>query len=187
MTIFFAGHETSAAVLSWAWYLLDRHPDVAGRLRDELGDAGTTMADLPRRPLLGQVVRETLRLYPPAWVFDRSPRHDVEVAGFTLPKGANVLLSPWVAHRDPDRWPDPHAFRPERFEAGLPARGAYLPFGDGPRMCVGNRFAETEIALVLATMLPLVRLSRVDDRPVRPEGDATLRPAGGLRMRVTRR
>lgn len=191
MTIFFAGHETSAAALCWAWYLLDTHPEVAGRLRDELGDGGTTMADVPHRPLLGQVVRETLRLYPPAWVFDRSPRHDLEVGGFKLPKGSNVLLSPWVAHRDPDRWPDPDAFRPERFAAdsdspGVPARGAYLPFGDGPRMCVGNRFAETEIALVLATMLPLVRLSRVDDRPVRPEGDATLRPAGGLRMRVTR-
>jgi cytochrome P450 len=187
MTIFFAGHETSAAALCWAWHLLDTHPEVAGRLRDELGDGETTLADLPARPLLRQVVRETLRLYPPAWVFDRSPRADLEVGGYTLPKGATVLFSPWVAHRDPDRWPDPAAFAPERFAGAEPPRGAYLPFGDGPRRCVGNRFAETEIALVLATMLPRVRLSRVDDRPVRPESDATLRPRGGLPMRVARR
>ena len=187
MTMFFAGHETSAAALSWAFSLLDAHPEVAGQLRDELGDREPSFADLPRLPLLGRVVKETLRLYPPAWVFDRSPLHDLEVHGFTLPKGANVLLSPWVAHRDPERWSDPHAFRPDRFGGEPPARGAYLPFGDGSRMCVGNRFAEAEIALVLATLLPRVQLSRVDDRPVRPEGDATLRPRGGLRMRVTRR
>jgi cytochrome P450 len=144
------------------------------------------LADLPRLTLLGQVVKETLRLYPPAWVFDRSPLRDLTLAGYTIPKGANVLFSPWVVHRDPGRWPDPDEFRPERFDAP-PSRSSYLPFGDGPRMCVGNRFAEAELALVLATMLPRVSLSSVDSLPVRPEGDATLRPRGGLRMRVTRR
>ena len=144
------------------------------------------MADLPQLPLLGQVVKETLRLYPPAWVFDRSPLRDLTLAGYTIPKGANVLFSPWVVHRDPVRWPEPDAFRPERFDTP-PPRSSYLPFGDGPRMCVGNRFAEAELVLVLATMLPRVSLSCVDSAPVRPEGDATLRPKGGLRMRVSRR
>jgi cytochrome P450 len=191
MTLFFADHETSAAALTWALHLLDNHPEVAGPVRDQMravvGERPATMDDLPALPLLGQVVRETLRLYPPAWVFDRSPLHDIEVGGYRIPRGANILFSPWVVHRDPDRWPDPDAFRPQRFEAGLVApRGSYLPFGDGPRLCVGNRFAEDEIALVLATVLPAVELSRVDKGDVRPEGDATLRPRGGLRMRVQR-
>ena len=192
LTMFFAGHETSAAALTWAFYLLDEHPEVNDRLRAEiasvLGDRPATMADLGRLPLLGQVVKETLRLYPPAWVFDRSPRHDLLLGGYAIPKGANILFSPWVVHREPVLWEAPDEFRPERFIDGVtPRRGAYIPFGDGPRLCVGNRFAEAEIALVLATMLPRVDLSRVDDTPVRPEGDATLRPKGGLRMRVSRR
>lgn len=192
MTMFFAGHETSAAALTWAFYLLDRHPEVASRLRTEiatvLGERPPTMADLGRLPLLGQVVKETLRLYPPAWVFDRSPLHDVVVGGYAIPKGANVLLSPWVVHRDPAVWPEPEQFRPERFADGAaPPRTAYLPFGDGPRICVGNRFAEAEIALVLATILPRVDLSNMDSSPAKPEGDATLRPRGGLRMRVSHR
>jgi cytochrome P450 len=192
MTMFFAGHETSAAVLTWALYLLASHPEVADAVRAEIagviGDRAVAMADLPRLPLLGQVVAETLRLYPPAWVFDRSPVRDMVVGGFTIPRGANVLLSPWVAHRDPRHWEAPDEFRPQRFAAGwTPPRGAYLPFGDGPRMCVGNRLAEVEMLLVLATVLPKVDLSIVDTLTVRPEGDATLRPKGGLPMTVRRR
>lgn len=192
LTIFFAGHETSAAALSWAFLLLADHPEVAARLRGELaaavGERAVSASDLERLPLLGAVVKETLRLYPAAWVFDRSPLHDIVVGGYLIPKRANILLSPWVVHRDPSRWDDADAFRPERFLGpAAPGRGSYLPFGDGPRLCVGNRFAEAEIALVLATMLPLVDLQRVDDAPVRPEGDATLRPRGGLPMRVLRR
>jgi cytochrome P450 len=164
---------------------------VAGDLRDELaavvGGRPATMADLGQLSLLGQVVKETLRLYPPSWVFDRSPLHDLALGGFTIPKGANVLFSPWVAHRDPARWDAPDEFRPSRFAGAAPPRGAYLPFGDGPRICIGNRFAEAEIALVLATMLPKVELTRASAEPVRPEGDATLRPKGGLAMRVRKR
>ena len=153
-----------------------------------LGDRAPTMADLTRLPHLARVVKETLRLYPPAWVFDRSPLRDLVVGGFTIPKGANVLISPWVVHRDPAVWPDPESFRPDRFAGDdPPARTAYFPFGDGPRSCVGNRFAEAEIALVLATILPRVDLSCVDPDAVRPEGDATLRPRGGLPARVARR
>jgi cytochrome P450 len=191
VTLFFAGHETSAAALSWALALLAQHPSIADGVRTEvaaLGEGAVTSADLSRLPLLTQVVAETLRLYPPAWVFDRSPLHDLTVAGYRIPKDANVLLSPWVVHRDPAVWVDPDEFRPSRFAGPAPARAAYLPFGDGPRMCVGNRFAEAEIALVLATLLPLVDLSPVDKTAaVRPEGDATLRPRGGLPMVVHQR
>ena len=190
LTMFFAGHETSAAALSWALYLLASHPSVADAVRAEIADIDgqVDMADLPRLPLLAQVVAETLRLYPPAWVFDRSPLRDITVGGYAIPRGANVLLSPWVAHRDPKHWEAPDEFRPERFANGQTRpRGTYLPFGAGPRMCVGNRFAEAEIQLVLATLLPRVDLSLVDNSPVRPEGDATLRPRGGLPMRVHRR
>jgi cytochrome P450 len=190
LTMFFAGHETSAAALTWAFYLLGEHPSVAADLRSEIasvvGSRDATMADLPGLAGLGRVVKETLRLYPPAWVFDRSPRHDLVLGGYAIPKGANILFSPWVVHRDPRHWDAPEEFRPDRFAGATPPRGAYLPFGDGPRICVGNRFAEAEISLVLATMLPLVDLSRVDSGPVRPRGDATLRPQGGLDVRVTR-
>ena len=191
MTMFFAGHETSAATLTWSLYLLAQHPSIADDLRAEIAALGVTrvdLADLTRLPLLGQVVAETLRLYPPAWVFDRSPRRALAVGGYRIPRGANVLLSPWVVQRDPQVWDDPDAFRPSRFAGGAnPPRSAYLPFGDGPRMCVGNRFAESEIRIVLATLLPRVDLSLVEGQTVQPEGDATLRPRGGLRMVVHRR
>jgi len=191
MTMFFAGHETSAAALTWALYLLARHPSVADDLRAEVAALGVErigVPDLARLPLLGQVVAETLRLYPPAWVFDRSPLAEISVGGYRIPRGSNMLLSPWVVHHDPQVWEDPEEFRPARFAAGAtPPRTTYLPFGDGPRMCVGNRFAEAEIRIVLATLLPRVSLSLVDGQTVRPEGDATLRPRGGLRMVVRRR
>ena len=180
LTMFFAGHETTAAALTWALYLLARHPDVADEVRAELAEAGT---DEPR--LLVGVVKETLRLYPPVWVFDRSPRLDITIGGYAVPRDANLLFSPWVAHRDPSRWPAADEFRPQRWLTDwVPSRGAYLPFGDGSRMCVGDRFAEAAIQVVLATVLPRVQLSLVDDAPVRPAGDATLRPRGGLPMRV---
>src|SRR5262245_7428231 len=160
MTMFFAGHETSAAALAWALYLLARHPDTADAVREELA------AGQEESPLLAGVVKETLRLYPPAWVFDRSPREDLTIAGYAVPRDANVLFSPWVAHRDPSRWPAATEFRPQRWTTEwVPTRGAYLPFGDGPRMCVGNRFAEAEIQVVLATLLTRVQLSLVDDAP----------------------
>jgi cytochrome P450 len=190
MTMFFAGHETSAAALAWALYLLANHPDVAQALRAEvasLGKDSIEMADLGQLELLDRVVAETLRLYPPAWLFDRSPIEDIEINGYRIPRGGNVLLSPWVVHRDPRVWDAADEFRPDRFAGGVPPREAYLPFGDGPRICVGNRFAEAEIRIVLATLLPRVDLSLVDSAPVRPEGDATLRPRGGLRMVVQKR
>lgn len=194
LTVFFAGHETSAAVLTWALHLLDAHPAIAAALRGELasvvGDRPVTMADLPNLPLLGRVVKETLRLYPPAWLFDRSPLVDLTLGGYAIPRGATLLVSPWVAHRDPRWWDAPDEFRPDRFaDSDLALRSRYLPFGDGPRLCIGNRFAETEIALVLATVVPRVDLPRADGESalLRPAGEATLRPKARLRVRVTPR
>ena len=200
MTVFFAGHETSAAVLTWALHLLDAYPAVAAALRAELsrvlGDRPATMADLAGLSLLGRVVKEVLRLYPPAWLFDRSPLADLELGGHDIPRGATLLVSPWVVHRDPRWWDAPDEFRPDRFaDPDAPLRGRYLPFGDGPRLCIGNRFAEAEIALVLATLVPRVDLPRADgvapaagaDALIRPAGEATLRPATRLRVRVTAR
>jgi cytochrome P450 len=165
---------------------------VAARLRAELsgvlGGRGPTTADLPALPYLGQVVRETLRLYPPGWLFDREPVADLEFGGYPIRRGTILMFSPWVVHRDPRRWDRPEQFRPERFAAGIeiPPK-AYAPFGDGPRRCVGNRFAEAEIALVLAAMLPLVDLELPPGAVAVPAGEATLRPRGGLRVTVRRR
>ncbi len=190
LTLFFAGHETSASALAWAGYLLAEHPEVEERLHAEvvtvLGDRPATVADLASMPWLGQVVQETLRLFPPGWLFDRQPIDDIELGGYLVRRGTIVMFSPWVVHRDVTWWAEPDRFRPERFGDEVP-RPAYLPFGDGPRTCVGNRFAETEMALVLATMVPRLRLELVPGQRVVPAGDATLRPKGGLRMVVRRR
>jgi cytochrome P450 len=192
LTLFFAGHETSAAALVWACHLIAEHPQVEERLYAELvtvlGDRRPTAADLASLPWLGQVVKETLRLYPPGWLFDRQPVEDIELGGYIVRRGTIVMLSPWVVHRDPAWWVEPERFDPGRFAPGHDiSRAAYLPFGDGPRTCVGNRFAETEIALVVATMVPRLRLEPLPGQHVTPTGDATLRPRGGLRMTVRRR
>ncbi|MFC7764044.1 cytochrome P450 [Catellatospora bangladeshensis] len=192
LTMFFAGHETSATALTWAFYELARQPEIAERLRAEvaevLGERPATMADLPRLPYLGQVVKETLRRWPPGWLFDRTPVAETQLGGYTVKPGQVIFFSPYVIHTDPAYWPEPDEFRPERFAAGAEIpREAYLPFGDGPRICVGNRFAEAEIALVLATMVPRVSLSLDPGQTVQPQGQATIRPKGGLRMTVRRR
>ncbi|WP_166388550.1 cytochrome P450 [Catellatospora methionotrophica] len=191
LTMFFAGHETSATALTWAFYELGRHPEIVAKLRAELaavlGERPATMADLPHLPYLGQVVKETLRRWPPGWIFDRTPLVETQLGGHTVTPGQILFFSPYVIHTDPAYWPEPEQFRPERFAPGTEiAREAYLPFGDGPRICVGNRFAEAEIALVLATLVPRVTLEPVSDQPAQLSGQATIRPKGGLRMTVRR-
>lgn len=192
LTMFFAGHETSATALTWAFYELGRHPEIAEKLRAELaeglGERPATMADLPKLPYLGQVVKETLRRWPPGWLFDRTPVADTRLGEHTVKAGQILFFSPYVIHTDPAYWPEPEEFRPERFAPGVDiSREAYLPFGDGPRICVGNRFAEAEIALVLATLVPKVTLEPVSDQPARLSGQATIRPKGGLHMTVRTR
>jgi cytochrome P450 len=191
MTLFIAGHETTANALAWTLLLLGEHPDVEARLHDEigsvLGSRRASVTDLPALPYTHMVLKESMRLYPPAWIITRQAIADVELGGYTIPSGSIVMLSPYVVHRDPRFWEDPERFQPERFaaerEAAIP-RYAYFPFGGGPRICVGNQFAMMEAALVLATMMQRVHLERTSPQAVIPEPLVTLRPRHGLPMRV---
>lgn len=193
ITLFLAGHETTANVLSWALYLISAHPEVEGRLLDELdGVLGTdgrrrtpTIEDVPRLTYTKMVIDETMRLYPPAWITNRQALADDEILGHRIPAGAFVMVSPYVLHRHPDYWERPDEFDPERFAPGRGGgrpRFAYFPFGGGPRQCIGQSMALVEAQLVLATILGRCRLRAVPGEPVEAEALATLRPRGGLRM-----
>lgn len=192
-TLLVAGHETTANALSWAFYLLARHPEAEGRLREELegvlgpGDRAPTLADLPRLPYARRVLDETIRLYPPAWITDRQALGDDVVCGHRVPAGTRIVLLPYVTHRHPDLWEDPDRFDPDRFlperSAGRP-RFAYFPFGGGPRQCIGRDMALAEAHLVLASVLRRFRLRPASGEPVEPQPLVTLRPKGGVRMFV---
>lgn len=192
ITLFLAGHETTAISLSWTLYLLAKNPDVEERLRAEIaavaGDRLPEAQDLRRLPYAEAVVKETLRLYPPAYVIGREALADCVIAGYDVPARATVYFSPWVLHRDPRYFSDPETFRPERWQDGSTAKlpkYVYIPFGGGPRICVGERFAMMEGVLVLTTILRRCRLSMAGPDPV-PFPSITLRPEGGPIMRVTR-
>ena len=193
MTFLLAGHETTAVALAWTWYLLARHPDIAEQARAEvvgaLGDRPPTVADLPHIPLARMVVEEAMRLYPPVWGVGRQAIAADRIGDYDIPAGAIVNLSPWVTHRHPGLWPDPERYDPERFRPGAERtrpRFAYFPFSGGPRLCIGEGFALMEMQLVVAMVLQRYRLALLDDRPVVPETTLTLRPRGGLVMRVER-
>ena len=185
MTIFLAGHETTANALTWTFLLLSRYPAAGRALRAELGRAPVTLADLPRLPLLKATIEESMRLYPPAWVIARSATGADEIGGYQIPAGSIVFVSPYVVHRNPRLWRDPEGFDPERF-AGADAlpRGAYFPFGGGPRQCIGNGFAMMEAQLVLAALAQKFSLELVPGHPVALEPSITLRPRHGMRMAV---
>ena len=192
MTFLLAGHETTAVALAWTWDLLGRHPEVAERARaealDVLGDRPPSVDDLPRLPLARMVVEEAMRLYPPVWGIGRQAIADDVVAGWRVPAGSLVSLAPWVTHRHPTLWDEPLRFDPERFRPS-PARSrprfAYFPFGGGPRLCIGEAFAMMEAQIVVAMTLQRHRLAPVADRPAVPEPTLTLRPLGGVWMRVS--
>ena len=194
LTLFFAGHETTAAGLSWTLYLLSQHPEVLARMRAELdavtGGRPPMLDDLPKLAFAAQVVRESHRLYPPVYLIGRTPKADIELGVGVIPKGAVLQLSAWVLHRDPVNFPDPERFDPDRwtpdFERTLP-RFAYLPFGGGPRTCIGERFAQMESLLVLAAIIRDWDFDYARDQPPRPQVSLTLKPAGGLPMRLRRR
>jgi cytochrome P450 len=194
ITMVLAGHETTANAVSWAFFLLSQNPAIDDRLGAELasvlGGRLPTLDDLPRLPYVEQVVQETLRLYPPAWAFGREVIEPFELRGIRFPAGAQLFFSQWVVHRDPRRFPDPEAFRPERWGNGfaktLP-RFAYFPFGGGPRACIGNAFALMEAAFILATMAQRFRFALAPGQRVKPQASITLRPRHGLRMRVAER
>jgi cytochrome P450 len=190
VTMLLAGHETTALALSWTWHLLTRHPDMQEQLATQahevLGHRKPTIADLPRLTGAEQVINEAMRLYPPAWAVGREALRDCELGGFPVPAGTAIYMCPWVLHRSARYFDDPEAFRPERWAGDLARRlprFAYFPFGGGPRVCIGNRFALMEAVLVLTTMVQRIRLERIDDRPVVPFASITLRPSRGVWVR----
>ena len=194
ITLFLAGHETTASTLSWTWWLLARHPAVEAKLHAELdavlGDRAPTLDDLPKLRYTGHLITESLRLYPAAWGMARLVVEDHEIAGYAVTKGMGVAMAQWVVHRDP-RWYDaPEEFRPERWEDDLLKRlprFAYFPFGGGPRQCIGNAFALMEAALILATIARKFRLLLVANHPVVPLASITLRPRHGVRVTLESR
>jgi cytochrome P450 len=193
LTIFVAGHETTAVAITWAWYLLSQNTEVEARFHAELDQVldgrRPSLEDLPRLRYTSSVFAETLRLYPPAWGIGRRALADVEMGGYAIPAGSIVAVSPWVVHRDPRWFPEPEKFSPERWlleDAGRP-KFAYFPFGGGARVCIGERFAVAEGALLLATLGQRWRFRlepghRVETRPL-----ITLRARYGMRMLAERR
>jgi cytochrome P450 len=189
MTLFLAGHETTAITLSWTWYLLAQNPAVEARLHEELrrvlDGRPPEIADLARLPYLQAAINEVLRLYPPAYILARVAIAPFRIGEYDFPAGETVLLSQWVMHRDPRYYDDPDAFRPERWLDGLADRlppGAYFPFGDGPRRCIGQGFALLESALVIASIAQRFRFRLVAGRSAVPEPLVTLRPKQGIWM-----
>jgi cytochrome P450 len=199
VTLFLAGHETTAIALTWTFHLLGQNPRVEATLQAEVDEVlGTGSAarpapafeDLERLPYARMVADEAMRLYPPAYVFSRRAAGEDQLGPFRMPAGAHIVISPYALHRNPDYWPEPDAFWPERFAPGARTdrpKLAYLPFGGGPRICIGNSFAMMEHAIVLATAVRDWRLESIPGREVRTEPRITLRPRGGLPMRVMRR
>jgi cytochrome P450 len=182
VTLVLAGHETTAAALTWAWYLLATHPAVAEKLAAELdavlGDRDPALADVAQLTYTAAVFNETLRLYPPALAFGRRPIADVTLGGYTIPRGASIILSPYITQRNPRWFPDPEAFVPERWAAAAPPKFAYFPFGGGAKMCIGEPFSRLEGVLILATLARRLKLTML--------GDATVGIAPGMTMSPNR-
>lgn len=196
VTLFGAGYETTAAALNWTWYLLCQHPEAYHKVQQEIDNAlqgrTPTYADLEHLPYCLQVFKEALRLYPPAYATCRRALQDIEIDGYHIPKGWAVLLVPYALHRREDYFPHPETFNPERFtperEKLLP-RYAYMPFGAGPRICLGLHFAMLEGHLLLATIAQRTRFSLVPGQTIKPDlaDHLVLRPASMLYARVTKR
>jgi cytochrome P450 len=194
VTIFMAGHETTSLALSWTWYLLSQHPAVEQKLHRELADVlgGRTPRnqDIASLRYTRMVIEESMRLYPPAHTTGRQPIKPDEILGHRIPAGAEVLIMPWLIHRKPQLWENPESFDPERFapeRAAERPRFAYIPFGAGPRICIGAAFAMTEAILILATIAQRYRLRLKAGHPIEPQGLITLRPRYGMQMILQRR
>jgi cytochrome P450 len=194
VTIFMAGHETTAQALAWTWYLLSQHPAAEAKLHEELASVleGRTPRhdDVANLPYARMVLEEAMRLYPPAHTLGRQPIAADEVSGHRIPAGSTVLIVPWMLHRKPSLWERPDRFEPERFSperAAARPRFTYLPFGAGPRICIGAAFAMEEGILILATIAQRYRLRLKPGHPVEPQGLITIRPRYGLPMILERR
>jgi cytochrome P450 len=194
LTLFLAGHETTAIALTWTWWLLSRHPDAEQRLHAELdevlGDRAPTVEDVPNLPYTQAVVSESLRLRPPVWAMGRTAVAEHRTNGHTIAPGSIVVIAPWLLHHDGRWWPEPLTFRPERWlgeEQDRRPRYAFIPFGGGPRVCIGEPFARLEAAMIVASIGRHWRFE--SGAAVEPELQAviTLRPRGGLPMVARRR
>jgi cytochrome P450 len=191
MTLFLAGHETTAIALCWVWLLLMDAPDVEKKLHNELhqvlDERLPTFEDISRLPYTESIVKEAIRLYPPIWSVGRHALNDFAAGGYTIPGGSEVIISQWVNHRNPEYFEQPDRFWPERWTEAFArqlAKFAYFPFSAGPRNCIGSGFAMMEATLILATMAQNISLRRVSTSFVKPFPSITLRPQGDLRVGV---
>jgi cytochrome P450 len=191
MTMFLAGHETTANALAWTWSLLGRHPEIQRRVREEaravLEGRQPTVADVGRLTFCEMVIRESMRLYPPAYVVGRRSMEDTTIGRHFIPARTNVLMSQWIVHRDARWFADPLRFDPDRWANGLINRlpkYAYFPFGGGPRVCIGNTFAMFEATLVLAMIAERFTLELTTDKPIRIRPAVTLRPGEPIMVRI---
>lgn len=193
MTIFLAGHETTANALSWTWYLLSQHPEIEARFHQEvdaIGDRVPRPDDLPSLPYTRMILAESMRLYPPAWAVGRRAINDFDAGGYTIPARSMVLMSQFIMHRDPRFHPEPERFDPERWRPEIAAtrpKFSYFPFGGGTRICIGEQFAWMEGIVILATIAQRWKLRYIGTSPPGLEPRITLRPEGTLDMKVERR
>jgi len=195
LTLFLAGHETTANLLTWTWYLLSQNPDAEAKLHRELdgalGGRVPTFEDLPALKYTEAVVAESMRLYPPAWVVGRLTVEEHEFNGYKVPKGALTLVSMYVAQRDPRFWENAAGFKPERWETlsikEASQRYIYFPFGGGVRRCIGEQFAWTEGILLLATLARKWKLRLEPTQKIGLKAMITLRPKYGMRMKLEKR
>ncbi len=194
MTLFLAGHETTANTLTWTCFLLAQHPEAETKLLAELqhvlGGEPPRVNQIPQLVYTQYVIKEAMRLYPPVWFISRESTTDYEIGGFHIPPGSEIGMSQWLMHRSERYFPEPLAFRPERWQDQLEKRlpkYVYFPFGGGPRICIGNSFAEMEATLLLATMAQRFHFALAPEHPVVPEPSITLRPKHGVRLRLKAR
>jgi cytochrome P450 len=194
MTVMTAGHETAAIALGWTGYLLSQHADVETKLHEELATVlngrPATFEDLANLTYTRMIIEESMRLYPPVWPIPRVAVHDDEIGGYRIPAGSMVVVSPFVVHRHPDFWPDAERFSPERFSPAQAAnrpRYAYIPFGGGPRVCIGNNFAMMQAQLTLAMIAQRYQMRLLPGHRVVPHSSATTKPRYGLPMLLSRR
>ncbi|QIR37718.1 cytochrome P450 [Tolypothrix sp. PCC 7910] len=190
-TLMLAGHETTANALSWTWMLISQNPEVQEKLSAELKEVLqgklATIADLPRLTYTQQVIKESMRLYPPVALLGREAGEDTTIGDYEIPKGTVVMISQWVMHRHPKYFDRAEEFLPERwteeFEKQLP-KGVYIPFGDGPRICIGKGFAMMEAALLLATIAQRFQIEIEPGFPIVPQPSITLRPEYGIKVQL---
>ncbi|MBE9208376.1 cytochrome P450 [Nostoc sp. LEGE 06077] len=190
-TLMLAGHETTANTLSWTWMLLSQNPQVREKLQSELYQVLQgklpTLEDLGKLVYTQQVIKESMRLYPPVSLMGREAAVDTKIGDYEIPQGTSIMISQWVMHRHPKYFENPEVFQPERWteelEKQLP-KGVYIPFGDGPRICIGKGFAQMEAALLLATIAQNFQIDLVPEYPIVPQPSITLRPENGLKVEI---